>query len=342
MATSSRRIALSRRQFVQGAGVAGLGLLAGCGRLPGQAQSFDKMHRLGYVGTIQSLALLRSALGELGYVEGTNLSIDSRLNMAGVERATALSERATALSELILTQPDIIVTTGINTTRAAGRLTAIIPIVQAAGGGDLVAGGVVESLARPGGNVTGVTALAPQLAGKRLELLRETVPGLLAVGVNWNEANPETRAEVHELTVAAQMLGLQLHSLPVRSIDELATAIAAAARDRLGALVIITDGLTLDREPRIAALALEKGLPSMSSLRAYTEAGGLMAYGSSFTYLTRRAAYYVDRILKGAKPADLPVEQPREFEFVINLKTAQALGLTIPPHVLLQATEIIQ
>jgi putative ABC transport system substrate-binding protein len=326
---------LTRRRFVQSAAALGLSMVTGCGRLSGQAQSSTKMQRLGYVGSIKSLVLLRSALGELGYAEGANLSIDTRLNTAGAERATALAE-------LIATRPDLIVTTGINTTRAARQITETIPIVQAAGGGDLVASGVVETLARPGGNVTGVTELAPQLAGKRLELLRETVPGLSDVGVNWNEANPDARAEVHELTIAAQTLGLQMHSLAVRTFDELETAIDAASRDRVGALVIVTDGLTVDREPRIAALALEKGLPSMSSQQIYTEAGGLMAYGSSFTYLTRRAAYYVDRILKGAKPADLPVEQPREFDFVINLRTAQALGLTIPQHVLLQATEIIQ
>jgi putative tryptophan/tyrosine transport system substrate-binding protein len=162
----------SRRQLVRGAGAVGLGLLAGCGRRPGQAPAPARVYRLGYVGNIKSLILLRSALGELGYVEGTNLSIDSQLSTAGA------AVREAALAELVPTRPDIIVTTGINSTRAAQRLTDAIPIVQAAGAGDLVISGVVEILARPGGNVTGVTELAPQLAGKRLELLRDTVPGL--------------------------------------------------------------------------------------------------------------------------------------------------------------------
>jgi putative tryptophan/tyrosine transport system substrate-binding protein len=326
----------SRRQLVQGAGAVGLGLVAGCGWWPGQGQQTARVHRLGYVGSLKSLTLLQSALSELGYVEGTNLSIDSRLNTAGP------AAREAALAELVPTRPDVLVTTGINTTRAAQRLTDSIPIVQAAGAGDLVIGGIVESLARPGGNVTGVTELAPQLAGKRLELLRDTVAGLTDVGVIWNATNPAIGPEVDELTGATQVLGLRMRALPVQNFDELESAIEAAARDRVGALVIVNDGLTIDREPRIATLVLEKGLPSVSSQQIYTEAGGLMAYGASFSHLTRRAAYYVDRILKGAAPADLPVEQPREFDFVINLKTAHALGLTIPQHVLLQATEVIQ
>ena len=326
----------TRRHFVQAAGAASLALLSGCGRLPVQAQPPARVHRLGYVGGTKSFTLLRSALGELGYVEGTNLSIDSRLNTAGV------AARQAALAELVPTRPDVIVTTGVNTTRAAQRLTDAIPIVQAAGAGDLVISGVVASLARPGGNVTGVTELAPQLAGKRLELLRETVPSLSEVGVILNAMNPAIGPEVDELRVAAEVLGLPLHALPVHSFDELESAIGAAARDRLGALVIVVDGLIVDREPRIATLVLEKNLPSISSQQIYVESGGLLAYGASFSYLTRRAAYYVDRILKGAKPADLPVEQPREFDLAINLRTAQALGLTIPHHVLLQATEVIQ
>jgi putative tryptophan/tyrosine transport system substrate-binding protein len=162
------------------------------------------------------------------------------------------------------------------------------------------------------------------------------------VGVIWNAMNAVIRPEVDELTGATQVLGLPMRALPVQNFDELESAIEAAARDQVGALVIVTDGLTVDREARIATLVLEKGLPSVSSQQIYAESGGLLAYGASLPYLARRAAYYVDRILNGVKPADLPVEQPREFEFIINLKTAQALGLTIPPHVLLQATEVIQ
>ena len=326
---------LSRRQLVQGAGAVGLGLLAGCGRLPGQTPPISaRTHRLGFIGTEDVLPTLRQALGALGYVEGQNLTIHAHF-----ARGPASADAA---AELIQVPVDVIVTTGISTTLAASRVTSLVPIVQARGGGDLVARGVVVSLAQPGGNVTGVTELAPQLAGKRLELLRETVPDASQAAVLWNVRNPENRHEVAELQLAAQALGIHLQAVGVQGAEELDGAFEAASRERVGGLVVVRDGFTLEHEARIAALALEQRLPSMYEQRSYVAAGGLLAYGARGTDSIERAALYVDRILKGTKPADLPIEQPMRFDFAINLKTAQALGLTIPHHVLLQATEVIQ
>jgi putative tryptophan/tyrosine transport system substrate-binding protein len=202
--------------------------------------------------------------------------------------------------------------------------------------------GLVASIARPGGNVTGLSQAAPQLSGKRLEWLKETVPGLSRVAILWGPANTGLMHSVSELELAAQALGVELLSLEVRGPDDFAPAFETATHEHAGGLVTLASSLTFSNRARIAELAAKSRVPAMYELRRFPEAGGLMSYGPSSAHLFRRAAYYVDRILKGTKPADLPVEQPREFEFVINLKTAQALGLTIPPHVLLQATEVLQ
>jgi putative ABC transport system substrate-binding protein len=207
---------------------------------------------------------------------------------------------------------------------------------------DPVRTGLVSSLARPGSNITGLSNIAPQLAGKRLQLLKETVPGATRVAAIWNVADGSMALEYGETGLAAEALGISVEPLSVREPADLERAYEAAIRERVDAVVIIADGFTVRHRARFVEVAAQSGLPTISGDRDYAGAGGLMAYGPNAAGLFHRAAYYVDRILKGTSPADLPVEQPMTFDFVINLRTAQALGLTIPPHVLLQATEVIQ
>ena len=335
---------LSRRRFVQGVGLGGLGLV-GCGRLSWQAQEPARVPRIGYLGTGSSesrtplppgaapvVVAFRQGLREHGYVEGQNLIMewqfaeDARLAHFAVE--------------LVQRPVDLIVAGGPVATHAARDATSTTPIIMASGGPDPVMQGLVASLARPGGNVTGLaTAPLDLVTGKQLDLLRETVPGLARVAVLW-DANWSPFPPVYD--APAQALRLELHPLVVRGPDDLDGAFEEAAKRRVEAL--LNPGLPMFGiyERRIVDLAARSRLPAIAPFRTFPAAGGLMAYGPSLPEQFRRAAYYVDRILKGARPADLPIEQPREFEFVINLKTAQALGLTLPEHVLLQATEVIQ
>jgi ABC-type uncharacterized transport system substrate-binding protein len=236
---------------------------------------------------------------------------------------------------------DAIVTAATQPALAAQHATRDIPVVMATGG-DPVANGLVSSLAHPGGSVTGVTTMEGPLWGKRIELLRDAVPQLGRLAILWYAENPDSVLNFGVAEQAARDLRLDVRSLPVRARAEIPDALAAVAREPSDGLLVVNTPIINSQYEAIAAFALSQRLPSISGLTAFTEVGGLMAYGPSFAASHRRAAYYVDRILKGAKPADLPIEQPREFEFVINLRTAQALGLTIPQHVLLQATEIIQ
>jgi putative ABC transport system substrate-binding protein len=242
-------------------------------------------------------------------------------------------------AELVALEVDLIVAvaTGI---QAAKDATTTIPIVMTSSA-DPVGAGLVASLARPGGNVTGLSQAAPQLSGKRLEWLKATVPGLSRVAILWGPANPGLMLSFRELELAAQTLGVEVLSLEVRDAEDFAPAFETAIHEQAQGLITLASSLTFYNRARIAELAAKSRVPAMYELRRFPEAGGLMSYGPSSAHLFRRAAYYVDRILKGAKPADLPVEQPREFDFVINLQTAHALSLTIPPHVLLQATEVI-
>jgi putative ABC transport system substrate-binding protein len=346
MAAEHRRLRVSRRRFVQGAGGAGLGLVVGCGRWRGQAQGttvpdrVSSVWRLGFLGIddgeaerVRIHTILRG-LGELGYVEGQNLVVESRF--ANVERdyLTALA------SELVALQPDIIVALSTIAALAAKAATSAIPIV--ASSGDAVGSGLVPSLARPDGNVTGVSSLSPELSGKRLQLVADIVPELSRVAVLWYADGPAPARAYQEAESAAPRLGAHLISLPVRGPEEFNSAFATAGREQAQALLQLQGpGINANRQ-RIVDLTSQHRLPAMFSARPFVAAGGLMAYSPDPRAQDQRLAYYVDRILKGAKPADLPVEQPREFDFVINLQTAQALGLTIPPHVLLQATEVIQ
>lgn len=331
----------SRRHLLHGAGTAALGLFAGCGFLAQPAQRTARVPRIGFLEENRNPVgdslneVFRQGLRELGYVDGENIIIEWRAADSSHERLSVLA------AELVQLPVDLIVVRGNEPGQAAKDASPTIPVVMALSG-DPVGTGLVAGLAHPGGHVTGLTALAPQLAGKRLELLKDAVPELSRVGTFWNPSLPPHLPEFDETETAAAALGLQLQSLEVRSPADFAQAFTAALAERAQALLVFTGGLNSSQAPRITEFALRHRLPTMYALREHADAGGLMAYGPSYLAMHRRAAYYVDRILKGAKPADLPVEQPREFEFVLNLKTAQALGLTIPQHVLLQATEVIQ
>jgi putative ABC transport system substrate-binding protein len=274
-------------------------------------------------------------LGDLGYVEGQNLILEYRWSAGSVER---LREHA---AELVRLGVDVIVTGGPLATRAAKDLTSTIPIVMARDF-DPVADGFVASLGRPGGNITGVSALTRELSGKRLELLKDMVPGLARVAILWNPVEISAARQLRDTEDAARGLGLQVHALEIRGLDDFAGAFAAALKGGAGSLTVLADPVTLFHRARLVDLATQSRLPTMYWDRVFVEAGGLMSYAASDRDMNRRAAYYVDRLLKGATPADLPVEQPTTFELVINLRTAQALGITIPPNIRFRADEVIE
>ncbi len=277
----------------------------------------------------------RLGLRDLGWVEGKNLSIEYRYAEGKSDRLPDLT------TDLVRLKVEVIVTSGTTGTLAAQKATKAIPIVMAAAG-DPVAYGLGETLARPGGNVTGVSQMASELAGKRLELLKEIVPKLSRVAVLWDPQVASSALNWKELQLPAQQLGLQLLSLEVRSPDDLDKAFEAATRARAGALVITGDTLFNANLKRIAGLAAKIRLPSIFQISEFADAGGLVSYGPDRADMYRRAATYVDKILKGAKPGDLPVEQPTKFELVINLKTAKAIGITIPRTVLFRADRVIE
>jgi putative tryptophan/tyrosine transport system substrate-binding protein len=331
----------SRRRFVGTMlALAGSGLWSGCGVLPRWGDQPATVPRLGHLslGSAESeqgwLVDVRQGLRELGHVEGQTFTIDSRY----AERDDQLPARA---AELVGLPVDIILSASSQATPAAKQATATVPIVMAHGG-DPIAAGLVASLARPGGNVTGLTSIAPQLIRKRLGLLREVVPGTSRVAVLWNPGNPAKPPEFREAQDAAAAFGLELQSLEVRGPGDLDGAFRAALSARAEALLALSEGLINSQFARIAAFATERRLPSIGEVRLFPDAGGLMNYGANISDIRRRAATYVDKLLKGAKPADLPVEQPTTFDFVINLTTARAIGLVVPPSVLEQATEVIQ
>jgi putative tryptophan/tyrosine transport system substrate-binding protein len=306
-----------------------------------KAQPPTKVHRIGLLraGSAPSdqpfVESFRQGLYDLGYVEGQNLVIEQRY--AGSE------ERLRDLAaELVQLQVEVIVAGGSAAIRAAQHTTRTIPIVMATSA-DPVGRGFVASLARPGGNITGLSWLGAELGGKQLEVLKEAVPQVSRVAVLGNPASPGYGPGRDNLTVAAQALGLHLQVVELRRVDELDQAFVAITQAGAEVLVVLAEPLLIDGlRGQIAERAATSRLPAMYGWRMYVEAGGLMSYGPSLPDLRRRAVSYVDRILKGAKPADLPVEQPTKFELVINLKTAQALGLTIPPTLLFQADEVIR
>ena len=302
------------------------------------AQQAKKVPRIGvlspgFPGPSPLLDAFRQGLRELGYVEGQNIAIEYRFAEAKPEPLHDLA------AELVRLKVDVILTINTPASHAAKNATKTIPIVFT-----YVAdpAGLVASLARPGGNVTGLTTIATDLSGKRLEMLKETVPKTRRVAVLLNPANPIPMLIFKETDVAARALGLQLQSLEVRGADELPNAFEVATKKRAGALLVIEDLVLSSHRTRIVDLAVKSRLPTASQYREFAEAGGLLSYGANLPDSFRRAAYYVDKILKGTKPADLPVEQPTKFELVINLKTAKQIGLTIPPNVLARADKVIK
>jgi ABC-type uncharacterized transport system substrate-binding protein len=276
---------------------------------------------------------LRQGLHEVGYVEGQNLIIEQRNAGGQHERLPELA------ADLVQLPVDVLVAAGAATTRAAQRATSTIPIVIMTSA-DPVQAGLVASLARPGGNITGVSSLQVALLGKRLELLKEAVPALARIAALGNPANPTPFLQ--ETQVAAQALGVQLHALGVSTPTEFEGAFAAAIRSRAEALIVMPDSFLHNHHTRIVDLAQRHQLPGMYPDPEYVRAGGLMSYATSVLAMGRRAGTLVGKILNGAKPADLPVEQATKFQFIINLKTATALGITLPPHLLILADEMLQ
>ena len=278
---------------------------------------------------------LQQALRDLGYVEGGNILVEYRWADGKLDLARK------AAAQLVQSNVDVIVTGGPQATRVAREATATIPIVMAVDY-DPVGAGFVATLARPGGNITGLSAINPELSGKRLELLKESIPSFSRLAVLWNPAEPNAESFIRDTERAARLLGIQVQSLRVQAPNDLEKAIRAARDEHAHALAVLTDPVTLYRREELVALAMRQRLPAIYTEKAFVEAGGLMSYGADDRELHRRAAVFVDKILKGAKPADLPVEQPTKFELVINLKAAKALGLTIPPIVLARADEIVE
>jgi len=310
-----------------------------------QAQQPKKVPRIGYLSNTDvarestRAELFRLALRDLGYIEGQNIASEYRYAEGKNDRLPALA------AELVRLKVDIIVAAGGDTLiRAAKNATKTIPIVMMGAGLDPVEAGLVESLARPGGNVTGVTNLGGELGGKRLELLKEAVPKLARVAVLYDPAIPAAVLEVKEdIPVAARALRLTVRSWEVRDANGFEKVFAALNKDRPDGLYVPRRGPLINaNEKRIAGFALKSRLPSVYGYRGGVEAGGLMYYGADFADSFRRVVYYVDRILKGAKPADLPVEQPTKFELVINLKTAKQIGVTIPQSLLYRADKVIK
>jgi ABC-type uncharacterized transport system substrate-binding protein len=278
---------------------------------------------------------LRQGLRDLGYVEGQNIVIEYRYAEGNLDRVPRL------LAELINLKVAVLVTPGTPVTAAAKRGAGTTPVVSVSN--DPVGSGFVQSLARPGGTITGLSFGADAgFSGKWLELVRETAPTASRVGIIWNPTNRSNAAVVEEMKVLASKLGLQFSAPAVRSPADIDAAFTALTRARVGALIIATDPFITAQRAQVMKLAAASGIPTVSSLRYFVDSGGLMAYGPSLFDLFRRAALYVDKILKGAKPADLPVEQPTKFELIVNLKTAKALGLTIPQSLLLRADEVIR
>jgi len=306
-----------------------------------EAQKPAKTPRLGFLANgsasseLTRIAAFQRALSELGYVEGQNIAIEYRYADGKLDRLPGLA------AELVGLKVDIIMAVGIAAAHAAKNATTTIPIVMPIVA-DPVASGLVVSLARPGGNITGFSTQAPELSQKRLELLREAFPKVSRVAVLWNPEAPAPVLAFKETQAAAKVLGLQLQSLQVRSPDGFESAFSAMRRERAGALQVLSDLLTQTYRARIVALAANSRLPAVYQDSQWVKDGGLMSYGPDLLDLYRRAATYVDKILKGAKPADLPVEQPMKFELVINLKTAKQIGLTIPPNVVVRADKVIK
>jgi putative tryptophan/tyrosine transport system substrate-binding protein len=331
-----RRHRLSRRRLLQGALALALSsFLSGCEK-PGKAP------RIGFlaVGSREGRAFVIEGfllgLRERGYVEGQNIVIEYRFSEGRNDRLPELA------AELVNLKVKLILASGSPASFAAKEATRTIPIVMGSLAANPVETGLIASLARPGGNITGMTEMASELGAKRLQLLTQTVPGLSRVAVFWNPSNPAYGPILKELEAAAQTMGVAIQRLEVRVPEDFESALEAATRQRAGALFVPGDPLVTNRPRMVADLALKYRLPTITDFRELPEAGGLLSFGPDLVDSYRRAATHVDKILKGAKPADLPMEQPTKFDLFVNLKTARALGLTIPQSVLVQATKVIE
>jgi putative tryptophan/tyrosine transport system substrate-binding protein len=314
-----------------------LGAAAVAWPLAAGAQQPSKIYRLGFLAAARSaipIDALQTGLRELGYIEGKNFKVEYRFGGYDPETLAKLA------AELVALGPDAIVTVATPPALAAKRATTTIPIVVVVG--DPLRAGIVASLARPGSNITGVTLYASELSGKRVEVFKEAVPGIARLAILGNAANIFTQYAWEDTQPAARQLGIELQLFTVRGPDEFAGAFAAMQRNRASAVVILLDSMFYTWRRQIIALAAEHGLPVMSDAREYVEDGGLISYGPNIPEITRHSAALVDKVLKGAKPAELPIEQPTKFELVINLKTVKALGLTIPPSLLARADEVIE
>ena len=338
--TPRNRAADRRRLLKSSLALAGLGLLAGCGLPPTLAQPPARVPLIAMLAGVAAptprVEAVQQGLRELGYVEGQNVTFEYRYANGNEERLPELA------AELVALDPQVIVTINSAAIHPVKNATATIPIVMVADNADPVAIGYIASLAHPGSNLTGLTGLSPAVTRKRLQLLKETLPTLSRVGMLRNPASRDRDFLWSETESAAGALGLELRALDVRAADELEAAFDLAALERVEGMVVVRDPLVTTNRRRIADLAAQRRLPAMYASPEFVEVGGLMTYGSNTLEMYRRTALYVDKILRGAKPADLPVEQAEHFEFVINLKAANALGLTIPEPVLLWATEVIR
>lgn len=306
-----------------------------------QAQPGKSLARIGYLspGSPDSHGPLfkafREALRELGHVEGRNVVFEYRWAGGSHDKLGVFT------AELVRLKPAVLMTSGTPASLALKQAAGQIPVVLL-GVADPVSVGLVASLARPGSNVTGLSLNVVEIAGKRVELLRDAVPGLARVGVIWNPANEGAALSAREVDSAARVLGLQSQLLEVRGPGDFKTVFDGAVKGRVGGVIVLEDPLTVTHRKTITGLASERHLPGIFGLKQFVEAGGLMSYAPSYADLYRRAAVFVDKILRGASPSDLPVEEPTKYELVINLKTARALGLTIPPSVLLRADQVIE
>jgi len=328
----------TRRRFLRGSlTTVGVGLLAGCETRWPPFSAPAKIPRIGCVGGFggANAEALADGLRELGYVEGHNLTIEWRSTEGRPERVLGIA------AELVALTVDAIVVTGVLAARAVQNATRTIPIVIVMLS-DPLESGFVASLARPAGNITGLGSFALELSGRQLQLLREAVPSVTRVGVLWEGSHPSKAQQLKEILAVAPTLGIRIESLAVGNPQELASVIRAGAQARVDAILTLQSDLTVQQQTQILALVTQARLPSMYEISSWPEAGGLLSYGPSFPAMHRRAAYFADKILKGAKPADLPVERPTKFDLVVNLKTARALGLAIPQSVLQQAAEVIQ
>ena len=313
----------------------------GAGATIAEAQQTKKVPRIGYLATVSLSAIsarieaFRQGLRELGYVEGKNIVIEWRYAEGKADRLPGLA------AELVRLKVEVIITAGAPATRRAKEATVTIPIVMT-NDGDPVGTGFVASLARPGGNITGLSTLAPELSGKQLELLKEIVPKLSRVAVLGTSTRPGNAQSLREIELAARAFGVKLQYLDVLDPKDIETAFRAASKERADAVLVLNSPVLISQRTQIADLAVKSRLPAMYYRREYVEDGGLMSYGVNLSHLARRAATYVDKILKGAKPADLQVEQPTKFELIINLQAAKQIGITIPPNVLARADKVIK